>query len=91
MTEISRLPGPMLDLWEWQFEGACRDVEETLFFHPEGAVVDRPRAVRRLGRALGGRAGSDSRPPGPARDLVSYPPQGVPSTLPSAGYVRTRA
>ena len=36
MAEISRLPGPVMDLWEWQFEGACRDADETLFFHPEG-------------------------------------------------------
>jgi len=36
MTEITRLPGPIMDLWEWQYEGACRDADETLFFHPEG-------------------------------------------------------
>ena len=36
MAEISRLPGPVMDLWEWQFEGACRDADPTLFFHPEG-------------------------------------------------------
>jgi len=36
MTEISRLPGPVMDLWEWQYQGACRDADDTLFFHPEG-------------------------------------------------------
>jgi WhiB family transcriptional regulator, redox-sensing transcriptional regulator len=36
MTEISRLPGPVMDLWEWQYEGACRHADPTLFFHPEG-------------------------------------------------------
>ncbi len=36
MAEISRLPGPVADLWEWQLEGACRDADPTLFFHPEG-------------------------------------------------------
>lgn len=36
MAEISRLPGPIADLWEWQMEGACREVETSLFFHPEG-------------------------------------------------------
>ena len=25
-----------MDLWEWQYQGACRDADETLFFHPEG-------------------------------------------------------
>lgn len=36
MTEISRLPGPVMDLWEWQYQGACREADPTLFFHPEG-------------------------------------------------------
>lgn len=36
MTDVSRLPGPVMDLWEWQYQGACRDAEDTLFFHPEG-------------------------------------------------------
>lgn len=36
MAEISRLPGPVMELWEWQFQGACRDADENLFFHPEG-------------------------------------------------------
>ena len=26
----------MLELWEWQYQGACREVDDTLFFHPEG-------------------------------------------------------
>ena len=36
MAEISRLPGPVADIWEWQLQGLCRDVDSTLFFHPEG-------------------------------------------------------
>lgn len=36
MAEISRLPGPVADLWEWQLQGSCRDADATLFFHPEG-------------------------------------------------------
>jgi WhiB family redox-sensing transcriptional regulator len=36
MADISRLPGPVADVWEWQFEGACRTVDSTVFFHPEG-------------------------------------------------------
>ncbi len=36
MAEISRLPGPVADLWDWQLVGACRDADPTLFFHPEG-------------------------------------------------------
>jgi WhiB family redox-sensing transcriptional regulator len=36
MAEISRLPGPVADLWEWQLAGVCRTADPTLFFHPEG-------------------------------------------------------
>jgi WhiB family redox-sensing transcriptional regulator len=36
MAEISRLPGPVADVWEWQLQGSCRDADPTLFFHPEG-------------------------------------------------------
>lgn len=36
MVEVSRLPGPYIDEWEWQYQGACRYVDSTLFFHPEG-------------------------------------------------------
>ena len=36
MTDVSRLPGPMIDAWEWQYEAACRDLDTELFFHPEG-------------------------------------------------------
>ncbi len=36
MTDVSRLPGPMIDAWDWQYDGACRDLDTELFFHPEG-------------------------------------------------------
>jgi len=36
MAEITRLPGPVADLWDWQFDGACRRVGPEVFFHPEG-------------------------------------------------------
>lgn len=36
MAEISRLPGPIADIWEWQMDGACREHDTNLFFHPEG-------------------------------------------------------
>ena len=35
MADVSRLPGPVADLWEWQHQGACRRADPTLFFHPE--------------------------------------------------------
>ncbi len=36
MAEISRLPGPVADLWEWQLDGLCRGRSPEVFFHPEG-------------------------------------------------------
>lgn len=36
MSNVSRLPGPIMDLWEWQYQGACREYDTELFFHPEG-------------------------------------------------------
>src|SRR3954454_16863089 len=36
MTDISRLPGPVADHWDWQLRGACRGRDTELFFHPEG-------------------------------------------------------
>ncbi len=36
MADLSRLPGPLADLWDWQLVGACRGQDADLFFHPEG-------------------------------------------------------
>jgi len=36
ITDVSRLPGPQLEKWEWQMFGACRREDTELFFHPEG-------------------------------------------------------
>ncbi|MDO5721537.1 MAG: WhiB family transcriptional regulator [Actinomycetaceae bacterium] len=36
MADVSRLPGPVLDRWDWQYDGACRNLDTELFFHPEG-------------------------------------------------------
>jgi len=36
MTDTARQPGPVADLWEWQFQGLCRTVSPEVFFHPEG-------------------------------------------------------
>jgi WhiB family redox-sensing transcriptional regulator len=36
MADVSRLPGPVADLWDWQLAGACRTADPSMFFHPEG-------------------------------------------------------
>jgi WhiB family redox-sensing transcriptional regulator len=45
MAEISRLPLPVWEQWEWQFQGACREADPSLFFHPEGERG--PKRLRR--------------------------------------------
>jgi WhiB family transcriptional regulator, redox-sensing transcriptional regulator len=51
MTDISRLPGPQLEKWEWQQLGACRGEDTELFFHPEGE-----RGPRRSNREAAAKA-----------------------------------
>ncbi len=36
MTDVSRLPVPITENWEWQLLGSCRGTDGELFFHPEG-------------------------------------------------------
>lgn len=36
MKDVSNFPSPIMDVWEWQYEGVCRDLDSDLFFHPEG-------------------------------------------------------
>ena len=36
MDSTARQPGPVADLWDWQFEGLCRTTNPEEFFHPEG-------------------------------------------------------
>jgi WhiB family redox-sensing transcriptional regulator len=43
MAEISRLPRPLADLWEWQHSGACQTLPTEMFFHPDGERGPRRR------------------------------------------------
>jgi len=51
MAELSRLPGPNADDWEWQLRGTCRTEDPDLFFHPDG-----DRGLSRTARELAAKA-----------------------------------
>jgi WhiB family redox-sensing transcriptional regulator len=36
MTNVTRLPGPIADEWDWQRLGLCRGRDSAQFFHPDG-------------------------------------------------------
>lgn len=75
MTDISRLPGPQSDLWEWQLQGACRSKDTELFFHPEGE-----RGPRRSNREAAAKAVCASCPvlrQCQAHALAAHEPYGV--------------
>ncbi len=52
MADISRLPGPIADIWDWQLQGACRGADPDLFFHPEGERGPRKYARDAAAKAI---------------------------------------
>ena len=36
MANLTRLPGPNADFWDWQLNAACRGMDSEVFFHPDG-------------------------------------------------------
>ena len=36
MPQPKKLPGPQMDVWDWQVHGSCRGKDSSFFFHPEG-------------------------------------------------------
>lgn len=36
MSDVSRLPGPNADFWDWQLNSACRGMDSSIFYHPDG-------------------------------------------------------
>lgn len=51
MANVSRLPGPTAELWDWQRRGACRGQDSAQFFHPDGE-----RGASRVRRELAAKA-----------------------------------
>ena len=35
MANLSRLPTPVIERWEWQYDGVCRSVDPEVFFPPD--------------------------------------------------------
>ena len=36
MADLSRLPVPNADFWDWQLDSACRGLDSDIFYHPDG-------------------------------------------------------
>jgi WhiB family redox-sensing transcriptional regulator len=51
MTDLRHLPGPTADLWEWQLQAECRELDTEMFFHP-----DNERGPRRAAREAAAKA-----------------------------------
>ena len=54
MSETTRLPKPVADNWEWQYEGACRTLPTEMFFHPDGERGPRRKAREVAAKAVCG-------------------------------------
>ena len=52
MAAIARLPMPIQETYEWQYEGACRDVDPETFFSPDAERGPRRRAREASAKAL---------------------------------------
>ncbi len=52
MANITRLPLPLLDLYDWQFDAACRTADPELFFSPESERGPRRRARERSAKSF---------------------------------------
>jgi len=49
VSDVSRLPGPVEQVWQWQRLGSCRGMDSATFFHPDGER--NPSRARRTARA----------------------------------------
>jgi len=52
MANITRLPQPLAEVYEWQFDGACRDADPEIFFSPESERGPRRRARERAAKTF---------------------------------------
>ena len=52
MASTTRLPMPIQDAWEWQYEGACRETDPETFFSPDSERGPRRRDREAAAKAL---------------------------------------
>lgn len=52
MASIARLPMPLMDVYEWQYEGTCNGVDPETFFSPESERGPRRHAREAAAKAL---------------------------------------
>ena len=52
MASIARLPMPIQDTWEWQYDGACRTTDPETFFSPDAERGPRRRRREAAAKAL---------------------------------------
>ena len=50
VADVRRLPVPVTTIWDWQMRAACRNLDSSMFFHPENergpAKADRDRRAK---------------------------------------------
>ncbi|MFI5425827.1 WhiB family transcriptional regulator [Aeromicrobium sp. UC242_57] len=52
MASIARLPMPIQETYEWQYRGACREVDPETFFSPDAERGPRRRSREAAAKAL---------------------------------------
>lgn len=52
MVNIKRLPMPIMESYDWQYEGACRKVDPDAFFSPEAERGMRRQRREEAAKAL---------------------------------------
>ncbi|MGA8986986.1 WhiB family transcriptional regulator [Aeromicrobium sp.] len=52
MASIARLPMPLQDVWEWQYDASCKGVDPETFFSPDAERGPRRRNREAAAKAL---------------------------------------
>src|SRR5919199_1558848 len=52
MAELSRLPGPVTEVWDWQMRASCAGLGTEAFYHPDGERGPDRAARERAAKAV---------------------------------------